>query len=209
MSNIWRCLVGALTVSVAALTAIAPAPAARKKHPVAAAPRKSEAAATRSLGTAGSWTAYVSEDKTGRVCYLVGEPRKSEPAGLARSAPMAMVTHRPAEKIANVVSFVEGYPLKKDSAVALDIDGRKFALFTNEDSAWARTSELDKTIVETLAKSKEAVAKGVPQKGRPTTDWYALAGFAKALGLIDKACGIKQEDSALPLPPRKREAVRR
>jgi hypothetical protein len=208
MIKIRRCLVAALAVSAAALTAISPAHAAKKKPPVTAAPPQPASAATRSLGRFASWTAYVSEDKTGKVCYLVGQPRKSEPAGLARNAPMAMVTHRPAEKIANVVSFVEGYPLKEDSEAALDISGSKFGLFTKDDSAWARTAELDKSIVATLAKGKEAVVRGVPQKGPATTDWYALIGFPKALALIDKACGIKREDSAAPPPPPKGHAGR-
>ena len=119
---------------------------------------------------------------------------------------MAMVTHRPAENIANVVSFVEGYSLKDGSDAALDVDGRKFELFTKDDSAWARTAELDRTIVGTLAKAKTAVVKGVPQKGKPTTDTYSLSGFAKALALIDKACGVKREETAVKhAPPHKRE----
>jgi hypothetical protein len=194
MINIRRCLVGALAVSAAALAAISPAQAAEsKKHPVAPAPAK-PAAATRSLGQADGWTAYASQDKTGKVCYLVGQAQKSEPGGSGRKAPMAMVTHRPAEKITNVVSFVEGTPLKDGSDVSLDVGGSKFELFTKDDGAWARTAELDKAIVTALAKGKAAVVKGVPQKGPPTIDFYPLAGFAKALALIDKACGVQREE---------------
>jgi hypothetical protein len=120
-------------------------------------PPADQPAGTQSLGRAGAWSAYVSNDKTGRVCYLVGQPQKSEPAGFARRAPSALVTHRPAEKIANVVSFVEGYTLKDGSDVALDVGGSKFDLFTKDDSAWARTSETDKTIVGTLSKARQAV----------------------------------------------------
>jgi Invasion associated locus B (IalB) protein len=105
---------------------------------------------------------------------------------------MAMVTHRPGEKIANVVSFDEGYPLKEDSDVALEIGGTKFDLFTKGDTAWARTADLDKAIVEAMTKGKQAVVKGTPQKGASTTDTYELAGFAQALAMIDKACDIKR-----------------
>ena len=193
MINIGRCLVGVLAISAAALTAISPAQAAdSRKHPAATASPKPATPATRSLGQVDAWTAYASQDKTGKVCYLVGQAQKSEPGGFGRKAPMAMVTHRPAEKITNVVSFVEGYPLKDGSDVALDIGGSKFELFTKDDGAWARTAELDKAIVTALAKGKSAVVKGVPQKGSPTTDIYPLAGFAKALALIDNACGVKR-----------------
>ena len=144
------------------------------------------------LGAADAWTAYTYTEKTGKVCYLAGEPKKSEPAGGKRKHPVAMVTHRPGEKIANVVSFVEGYPLKEDSDVSLDIGGAKFDLFTKGDTAWARTAELDKSIVEAMAKGKLAIVKGTPKKGTATTDTYSLAGFAQALALIDRACDVKR-----------------
>jgi hypothetical protein len=149
-------------------------------------------ATSQRLGTAEGWTAYVYKEKSGQVCYIDGEPQKSEPANVKRKQPRATVTHRPDEKVANVVNFVEGYPLKEGSEVSLDVSGTKFDLFTKGDGAWARTSDLDKMIVETMAKAKQAVVKGIPQKGRPATDTYSLAGFAQALAMIDKACGVKR-----------------
>jgi hypothetical protein len=144
------------------------------------------------LGTVDAWTAYAYNEKSGKVCYLAGAPKKSEPAGRKRKHPLAMVAHRPGEKVVNVVSFVEGYPLKEGSDVSLDVGGTKFDLFTKGDSAWARTAELDKAIVETMAKGNQAVVKGTPNKGAATTDTYSLAGFAQALALIDKACDVKR-----------------
>jgi hypothetical protein len=144
------------------------------------------------LGTAEGWTAYTYEEKSGKVCFVTGEPRKSEPPHAKRRRPLAMVTHRPGEKVANVVSFVEGYPLREGSDVGLDIGGAKFDLFTKGDSAWARTAELDKAIVEAMARGKQAVVTATPQKGPMTTDSYSLAGFAQALAMIDKACEVKR-----------------
>jgi hypothetical protein len=188
---------GALSLAAALLAAMPAAEAAAPKKPQAAA-APSAGGPTDSLGTSGPWSAYATRDKAGRVCYLVGQPEKSDSAGTPRKAPSAMVTHRPAENISNVVSFVEGYALKEGSEVALEIGDKKFELFTKDDGAWARTAELDRTIVGTLAHGKSAVVKGTPQKGRATTDVYSLAGFAKALALIDKACGVKREDTAAP-----------
>jgi Invasion associated locus B (IalB) protein len=149
-------------------------------------------APSEELGVAESWTAYSYKEKSGKVCYLAGAPQKRDPAAAKRKPSRAMVTHRPGEKIANVVSFVEGSPLKEGSEVSLDIGGAKFDLFTKGDSAWARTPELDKSIVETMAKGKQATVKATPRKGPPTTDTYSLAGFAQALALIDKACDVKR-----------------
>lgn len=176
-------------VALAAATAV-PAWAADKPAP---APAVANPPAARTLGSEGAWTAYVSEDRSGKVCYLVGQPAKSLPAALHRQ-PSAMVTHRPQENIANVVSFVVGVPLKDGSEVTVALGKKDFKLFTKNDAAWASTSDLDKEIVETLAKAKarDVVAKGVPARGPATSDTYSLAGFAKALALIDKACGVKR-----------------
>ena len=215
MNKIRLCRAGALSLAAALLAAMPAAQAAKPKKEPPAAPSGGVASTTESLGASGPWSAYASRDKTGRVCYLVGQPQKSDSAGTPRKAPSAMVTHRPAENIANVVSFVEGYALKDGSEVALEVGDKKFELFTKDDGAWARTAELDRTIVGTLAHAKSAIVKGTPQKGRPTTDVYSLAGFAKALALIDKACGVKRENAAPAVkpasgkaPPRKRTKPR-
>ena len=111
---------------------------------------------------------------------------------MKRDAVMAMVTHRTEDNVSNVVSFDEGYPLNEDDDVIVEVGRDKFPLFAKDDTAWARTSELDKTIVTTLAKEREAIIKATPKKGHPTTDTYSLAGFSKALALIDKACDVKR-----------------
>jgi hypothetical protein len=196
MTNIRSIVLGVLVLAVAPVIS-PPAEAARAKKHAAPAPAeapapKTQSAAAQPLGTSDSWSAYQATDGAGQVCYLVGKPQKSEPANFARKPAMAMVTHRPAEKIANVVSFVAGYPIKEGSEVAIEIGGSKFDLFTKDDGAWARTADLDRAIVMALGRAKRVVVHGVPQKGPATTDVYALAGFAKALALIDKACGVKR-----------------
>jgi hypothetical protein len=144
------------------------------------------------LGSEGSWSAYLAQNKAGKVCYLVGQPEKTDPASMKRKTVMAMITHRTTDNVSNVVSFDEGYPLNEDDDVIVEVGSDKFPLFAKDDTAWARTSDLDKTIVAALAKEKQAVVKGTPKKGHATTDTYSLAGFSKALALIDKACDIKR-----------------
>ncbi|HEV2300495.1 MAG TPA: invasion associated locus B family protein [Stellaceae bacterium] len=181
-----------LVLALLVLPLLSPAPAAAaatKKKPPTPGPT---AEPLRHIGGAGSWQAYVFSEKSGPVCYLVGDPKKSEPARFKRKPAVAMVTHRPKEGVVDVVSFTEGYPLKSGSNVALDIDGSKFSMFTKGDTAWSPTAELDKTIVKAMTKGHAAIVKGAPQKGPATTDDYSLAGFTHALSLIDKACNVKQ-----------------
>ena len=139
-----------------------PAPASQAPAPAA------DPGPAKSLGSAGSWTAYMAQNKAGKICYLVGQPEKTEPSAMKRKTVMATVTHRPQDQVANVVSFDEGYPLNEDDDVTLEVGKDKFTLFAKEDSAWARTSDIDKQIVIALAKEKAAVVKANPKKGHGT-----------------------------------------
>jgi hypothetical protein len=192
MTAIRMLLVGALC---AALLPLAAAAETKPKAKPAAPPAPTAAAdpgPAHLLGTSGSWNAYMAQNKAGKICYIAGQPEKTEPAAMKRQPAMATVTHRTEDNVSNVVSFDEGYPLNENGNVTLEVGKDRFALFAKDDSAWAATADLDKTIVAALAKEKQAVLKANPKKGHATADTYALAGFAKALALIDKACDVKR-----------------
>ena len=187
-------LLGAICVVLLPTTPVSAKEKSPPAKPAAAAtatPQASDPGPAKSLGNAGSWTAYMAQNKSGKVCYLVGQPEKVDPS-VKRKAVMAMVTHRTEDNVSNVVSFDEGYPLNEDDDVTVEAGTNKFTLFAKDDTAWARTPELDRTIVNALAKEKRALVKATPKKGKATVDTYSLSGFSKVLGLIDKACGVKR-----------------
>ena len=144
------------------------------------------------LGDAQAWSAFAETDKNAKACYLVGRPMKVEPDNLKRGDVYVYVTHRPAEKSYNVVSFAAGYPYKDATDAELTVDTHKFALFTSKESAWSRDAATDKAVVDAMAKAKQAVLKGTSARGTATTDTYSLDGFASMLAQIDKACGVKR-----------------
>lgn len=158
----------------------------------AAAQGAGDAATPQAIGGGKGWDAFSFTDKAGKVCYVVGRPEKSEPGNAKRGRIDAIVTHRPKENALNVVNFDLGYALKPGAPVELDIDGRKFALFADKDSAWAADAATDKAMTEALAKGRRAIVKGSSARGTATSDAYALDGFKGALAAIDKACGVKR-----------------
>jgi hypothetical protein len=178
---------GAVLVVFTPSLAQAPPAPAQNKSPAAPNAGKAER-----LGEMQNWSAFAEADKSAKTCYLVGRPVKSEPENLKRGEVYVYVTHRPAEKSYNVVSFAAGYPYKDASDAELSVDTRKFVLFTSKESAWARDAATEKAVVEAMAKSKQAVLKGTSVRGTGTTDTYALDGFAPMLAQIDKACGVKR-----------------
>jgi hypothetical protein len=161
-------------------------------QPAAKQPAATVPAAPQKLGSAQSWTAYSAPEKGGQICYVVGEPGKSEPVGAKRDPVHLLVTHNTGDKTTGVVSFVAGYGFKDGSTAELDVGGKKFSLFTKDDTAWARDAATDKAIVDAMLKGKQAVIKGGSARGTATTDTYTLAGFPQVLAEIDKACKVKR-----------------
>lgn len=178
-----RFIVAALCLASAPLGAFAadpPKPAAK------------EDAIPKSLGGIKGWTAYSAGDKNTLVCYVVGKPTKSLPANASRGRVDAQITHRPSEKAVNVVDFELGYTAKAGSSAELDIDGKKFTLFTNREAAWVSDAATDKVVANALAKGKRATIKATSERGTATTDTYSLDGFGQTLVLADKACSVKR-----------------
>jgi hypothetical protein len=151
-----------------------------------------DAPAPKLLGEYKGWSAYTLSEAKGDICYVVSEPKKSDPAKLKRNGVHLLVTHRPGDKQFNVVSIELGYTAAKDSNAAVDIDKTKFDFFTDRQMAWARDSETDKAAVTAMAKASDFTIKAKPAGGGETTDLYMLAGFADALQQIDKACKVKR-----------------
>ncbi len=99
-----------------------------------------------------------------------------------------MVTHRPAEKIRDEVSFWAGYDFKEESRVEVAIDGRKFEVVPIEEIAWAPDAESDRKLVEAMKAGNTMVVQGTSQRGTDTKDTYSLSGFTKAYNTISEAC---------------------
>ena len=96
------------------------------------------------LGESGDWAAYAYKAGQGKVCYVVSQPKASQPKGAKRDPIFFLITHRPSQGIKNEVSTIIGYAFKKDATVEVKVDEAAFQLFTNGDGAWADTKDKDR-----------------------------------------------------------------
>jgi hypothetical protein len=159
---------------------------------LAASAALAETAEPKLLGEYKDWAAYTVAEPRGEICYAVSKPKKLEPAKMKRGETHLLVTHRPAEKQNNVVSIELGYTAAKDSAAAILVGKDKFDFFVEKQTAWARDSDTDKTVVTAMARAADLTAKAKPATGADTLDTYSLTGFSDALAQIDKACKVKR-----------------
>jgi hypothetical protein len=155
----------------------------------AAAPAMAQA--PKALGSFEKWSAFSYQEDGKPVCYLASQPTESKGGPPKRDKVFLMVTHRPAQKATDVVSFVAGYDLKAGSDAEATVGGQVYKLFTKGDRAWAADEKTDKAVVQALIKGATVVVKAAPGRGPDSTDSFALSGFGKAHQAINQACGVK------------------
>jgi hypothetical protein len=154
--------------------------------PFAAAP-----GVAKEIASHGKWTAHESDGKAGKVCYLYSVPEQKGGDVKNRGEAHIYVTHRPKEKVKNEISVAGGYTYKEGATVAIDVDGKKFELFTRGPSAWARDADMDTALVKAMMSGKRMIVRGSSSRGGNSTDTYSLAGFSAAYKSIGKACGVQ------------------
>ena len=147
--------------------------------------------ATKSLGRFEKWSAHLLTEKKTRICFVYGEPAKKIGQYTKRGAVFVQISHRPRANVINEVGFTAGYVYKKDSDAVVEIDGKKFTLFTHKDGAWASDAKSDKALVQAMMKGRRMIIRGMSIRGTKTVDTYSLIGFTRAHQAIGKACKIK------------------
>ena len=134
------------------------------------------------------WSAYSYKAGGGQVCYVVSQPKDSEPKNVRRDKVFFLVQHRPKDKVRSEVSTIIGYKFKSGSMAKVDIDGNELTLFTNGDGAWAESGAVDRKIVAAMKAGKSMVVTGTSSRGTKTTDRYSLSGITAAMNKIDGLC---------------------
>ncbi len=150
--------------------------------------RPAAAQEVKVLGTYGKWVAQTYKESGKDVCFMSVKPEKSEGNYKARGEVQFLITHRPAANAFDVVSVVAGYQYLPDSDAVVTANGKRFALFTNGERAWARDTKTDKDIIQLLTKGKTVTVKGTSSRSNITTDTFSLTGFGAAHKAISDAC---------------------
>ncbi|OFW82960.1 MAG: hypothetical protein A2018_00430 [Alphaproteobacteria bacterium GWF2_58_20] len=145
---------------------------------------------TARLGTFKDWEAYTYRENGNLVCYMLSHPIKSVGDYTRRGEAYATIAHRPSEKRLDEISLIAGYTYKTDADVSLRIGTRKFNLFSQADTAWAKDAATDHDIAAAMRAGNTMVVEGVSSRGTETTDTYSLSGATAAWRAISKACGV-------------------
>ena len=142
------------------------------------------------LDTHRDWHTYTFQENGNLVCYMASKPTNEEGDYTQRGDVYLLVTHRPAEASRDVVSVITGYTYGPESEATVTIGDKLFELFTSENTAWARDSATDASMVTAMKAGSSMIVKGTSSRGTLTTDTYSLLGFTAAYNEITRTCGL-------------------
>ncbi len=150
-----------------------------------------QAAEPRQVGKFGDWTSYVLVENGNKVCYMVSKPVKAEGKYTNRGEIFALITHRPSENTKDVFSYITGYTYKQGTEATVTIDGTRYMLFTQDDTAWGPDAETDARLAAAIQKGSKMVVRGTSRYGTLTTDTYSLKGSGNAYKAISNECNVR------------------
>ena len=166
------------------------------KHRTLAAARMVSAAASVALvGSAyaqaatrikqnNAWGSYSHDGQKGKVCYILSMPTDKEPADRDHGDVFFMLAQHPGQNTDLEPQFKVGYSFKDNSKVTLDIDGKKFVMFTRGENAWMENPAEDTLVVEAMKSGRQMSLTAESQRGTETHYTYSLSGVTASLGDI-------------------------
>lgn len=143
------------------------------------------------IGSFRDWDALIIKEGSAKTCYMISTPKRStaNKKNVRRGDIYITVTNRPNVGVKTEVNAVMGYPLRPNSEVSFQIDGKRAQrLFTEGNTAWAYDSKDDAKITAAMKAGSRLVVTGNSARDTRTTDTYSLSGFTAALNAINKAC---------------------
>ena len=148
-----------------------------------------EAAQPQVLGEYGDWTAWTYNEGGNLICYMSSTPKKDEGKYSKRGDIYVIITHRPAEKAFDEVSFVAGYTFKSGAPLVIKIGNKSFRnTFTDGDKAWMVSNAEDKNVIAAMKRGSRMIVDGTSSRGTATKDTYSLKGFTSAYNAISAKC---------------------
>lgn len=136
-----------------------------------------------------AWGAFSYNGSDGKVCYILSIPTEKMPAEINGKTVdhgdvFFMLAQHPGQNVRLEPQFTTGYAFKDDSNVILNIDGKKFSMFTREKNAWLVNPAEEKAVVAAMKAGSKMSVSAVSRRGTQTSYTYSLSGVTASISDI-------------------------
>ena len=121
------------------------------------------------LSVFGDWAAYTFTEQNSKNCYIRSSPTRAEPTRLNHGEVNFFVAIFPDQGIQGQPSFLVGYSFQENSTVNINVAGKTFNMYTQEDRAWIQDDSVELDLVQSMIKGNTMTVSGVSGRGNKTT----------------------------------------
>ena len=132
-----------------------------------------------------AWGAYSVKNDGGTICYVLSVPTEKQPADRDHGDVFFMLARHPGQSASLEPQFKVGYPFAEQSRVTLDIDGKKFNMYTQGENAWMEDPTQEGQVVEAMRAGSNMSLEGKSRRGTVTSYKYSLSGVTASIKEIE------------------------
>ena len=134
-----------------------------------------------------AWGAYTYKDsRAGKICYILSVPTTKAPVTLNHGDVFFLVSQKPDKSSGYEPQVEVGYPLKSNAEVTISVDGKKFVMFSQGNTAWLRDVNKEPELISAMQRGRSMQVSGQSSRGNRTTYTYSLKGVTAALDEVKK-----------------------
>jgi hypothetical protein len=127
------------------------------------------------------WSSFSAVVDGGKTCYILAVPKEKQPSDKDHGDVFFMLAYHAGDGASLQPQFKAGYEFKDDSKVTLNIDGKKYVMFTRGDSAWLENPAEESAVVESMRTGKSMSLTAFSRRGTQTSYTYSLSGVTASL----------------------------
>jgi hypothetical protein len=146
------------------------------------------------LGAFNGWSAFQATTGDGKTCYVMAQPKSSEPKKAVRDPIYFLISDWPRRNAKVEMQIIPGYKYKDGSQATAQVGAEKVEFFTQNatgsGNAWVRDTADEARLADSMRRGSKIVVTGVSQRGTTTHDTYSLDGIGTALDRIHAACAM-------------------
>ncbi|MGB7335927.1 MAG: invasion associated locus B family protein [Salaquimonas sp.] len=136
-----------------------------------------------------AWGSFSYQGSDGKVCYVLSVPTEKLPAELNGRAVdhgdvFFMLAQHPGQNVRLEPQFTAGYPFQENSKVVLDVDGKKFSMFTKGQNAWLDNPAEEASVVAAMKAGAKMSVSAASRRGTQTSYAYSLSGVTASISDI-------------------------
>jgi len=156
---------------------------------LAALPVKAIAQAPTQIKQNNAWGAYSHTGSDGKTCYVLSLPVEKLPEQIDGKTVdhgdvFFMLSQQPGQNVRLEPQFTAGYPLQEKSKVNIEIDGKKYVMFTHGQNAWLENPAEGQAIVASMKAGSKMKVSAISRRGTKTSYDYSLSGVTASIGDI-------------------------